>query len=281
MSQPRLFLRSAHYTEGVVLAPDGLLYFSMTKASQICVADTRASAPSARIWAHVPGANGHAIARDGTHLVMSSTGAILRLRADGCIAKVIATEAAGTPLVYPNDLAPDEHRGGFFATDSGYKQTPAHPVDDPRGRILRVDRDDRVHVAADGIQYANGVALSPDGRTLYCTESVTRTLWSYPVDDAGHLGARRRLAEIATPEGAQAVPDGVTVAPDGTLYVAHYGAREVVVVRADGTPARRLAAGVKATSHVALGADGAHAYVSGGIEDESGPGAIFAIDLAG
>lgn len=279
MAQPRLFLRSEHYTEGVVLAPDGLLYFSMTKASQICVADAHASAPSARTWAHVPGANGHAIAHDGTHVVMSSTGAILRLRPDGCIATVIATEAGGTPLVYPNDLVLDEHRGGFYATDSGYKETPARPDASPRGRILRVDPGDHVRVAAEGIQYANGVALSPDGGTLYCTESVTRTIWSYPVEDDGSLGARRRLAEIPAQDGSNTVPDGVTVAADGTLYVAHYGAREVLAFRSDGSLARRLDAGVKTTSHVALDRDGARAFVSGGIEDESGPGAIFAIDL--
>lgn len=280
MSQPHLFLRSEHYTEGVVLAPDGLLYFSMTRASQICVADTRAGTPSARVWAHVPGANGHAIARDGTHVVMSSTGAFLRLRADGCIAKVIATDAGGTPLVYPNDLVLDEHRGGFFATDSGYKQTPHEPVEDPRGRIVRVDADDRVRIAATGIAYANGIALAPDGRTLYCAESVTRTIWAYAVDERGDLGPRTVFAQLS-PEGQSTrVPDGITVSPEGMLYVAHYGAREVLVYASDGSFARRIASGAKTTSHVALDSNGLRAFVSGGIEEESGPGAIFTIALA-
>jgi sugar lactone lactonase YvrE len=73
------------------------------------------------------------------------------------------------------------------------------------------------------------------------------------------------------------VPDGFVIGPDGRLFVAHYGAREILVYAPDGTLVDRLAAGNRTTSHAAFSPDERTLYVSGGIEDESGPGAIFAI----
>lgn len=277
MSDQRPLLRSPRYSEGVVLDGRGELFFSMTAISQIARAPRDGG--EAAIWAHVPAANGHAIAADGSHLVMASVGAILRLDATGRIAKVLATEAGGAPFVYPNDVALDPQRGGAWCTDSGYQETPAEIDGTPRGRIIRIDAEDRAGVAADGIAYANGVALSPDGRHLYVSESTTKRLWSYPVDAGGALGARQLLAEVPSEPGVQMVPDGISVARDGRLFVAHYGAGEVLVYLPDGTLQRRIPCGNRVPSHVALDLDHRRLYVSGGIEDERGEGAIFAIDL--
>ncbi|HEY8309923.1 MAG TPA: SMP-30/gluconolactonase/LRE family protein, partial [Gemmatimonadaceae bacterium] len=124
MAQPRLLLNCDRYTEGAVVAPDGRLYFSMTQASTISFVDPRAADLQPKIWARVPGPNGHAVTPEGTHVVMSSTGAFLRLDESGRITSVIATEADGELLTYPNDVALDSLRGGFYATDSGYKTMP-------------------------------------------------------------------------------------------------------------------------------------------------------------
>ncbi len=279
MSEPELFLRCDHYTEGAVVAPDGRLYFSMTQISTISVVATQNDGRGPRLWSCVPGANGHAVAPDGTHIVMSSTGAFLRLDESGRITRVLATQADGEDLIYPNGVALDPHRGGFFATDSGYKTTPKRIDGKPKGRIVRVARDDRVSVVADGIAYANGVGLSPDGRTLYATASTTRQIWSYPVRNDGTLGSRVLFADVPTLPGEVTVPDGITMGDDGSLYVAHFGAREVLLYARDGTLVRRIPSGNRCTSHVGLDAARARAYISGGLEDESGPGAIFTIEL--
>ena len=42
--------------------------------------------------------------------------------------------------------------------------------------------------AAHPVLTPNGVGLSPDGRTLYVTETETSRLWSYPVQGPGELG---------------------------------------------------------------------------------------------
>jgi gluconolactonase len=249
----------------------------MTALSAIVAVSVRDGTPLHHVWSAVPGANGHAIRADGTHVIMSSTGAIVELDESGRITRVPATHAAGKPLTYPNDVTLDPVRGGYYVTDSGYKTMPNDAGEEPQGRVIRVARNHTVSVAADGIAYANGIALAPDGNTLYVGESLTKTIWSYPVDAAGALGPRARFATL--PSGARHVPDGITAASDGSLYVAHYGAGEVLVYARDGTLARRCPAGNRAASHVALDERHGYAYVSGGIEDESGAGAIFRFAL--
>jgi gluconolactonase len=277
MAAPRLLLRTDHYAEGVVVDSDGIVYFSMTQASTVSRFDPRTG--KADVWAHVPAANGHAIAPDGKHIVMSSAGAIVILDASGRTTDVPAVQVDQRWLTYPNDVALDSQRGGFYVTDSGYKATPKDVPDDPQGRVYRADAGGRVRQVADGIAYSNGVALSPDGNRLYVGESVTRRIWSYAILEDGMLGARILLGEAPLIAGKTTVPDGMTVGPDGRLYVAHYGAKEVLVYDLDGTLVRRLDAGNTTTSHVAFTPDGRTMYVSGGIDSESGPGAIFAIAL--
>ncbi|HZO92505.1 MAG TPA: SMP-30/gluconolactonase/LRE family protein [Candidatus Baltobacteraceae bacterium] len=277
MSQPRLVARSDHYTEGVVVAPDGTLYYSMTAPGEIV--RMRSDGAGSEVWAHVPAANGHAIDVDGTHVVMSSAGSILRLDASGCIVRVVACKVDGRWLTYPNDLALDTVRGGYYVTDSGYKETPKTVPADPQGRVYRVDPGGRIREVAGGLAYANGIAMSHDGSVLYVGESVTSKIWSYAVRGDGSLGPRRLFAEVSHVEGETTVPDGFVVGPGGRLYVAHYGAREVLEYTSDGALERRIPSGNTTTSHAAFSPDNRTLYVSGGIEDESGPGAIFAIEM--
>jgi gluconolactonase len=275
MSEPRLLLRTNRYTEGVAVASDGTVYFSMTALGTVSRFEPGAS--TADVWAHVPDANGHKIDADGSHIVMSSTGAILRLDPNGCITSVVASRVDGRWLTYPNDVTLDPHRGGFYVTDSGYKSTPKTMPDDPQGRVYRVDRDGRVRLVAGDIAYSNGVALSPDGSRLYVGESTARRLWWYPVHGDGSLGERTLLADVPAGGTGAGVPDGISVDSDGLLYVANHGAGEVLVYGANGDLLQRLPAGNTATSHVAFSPDGTTLYISGGIENESGEGAIFAI----
>lgn len=148
---------------------------------------------------------------------------------------------------------------------------------DPQGRVYRVNEPGSVRLVAGGVAYSNGIALSPDGRKLYVGESTARRLWWYPVHGDGSLGERALLADVPAGKAGTGVPDGISVNADGLLYVANHGAGEVLVYGTNGNLLQRLPAGNTATSHVAFSPDGTTLYVSGGIEDESGAGAIFAI----
>jgi gluconolactonase len=275
---PRLLVQTEHYTEGVVLARDGTLYFSITATGEIM--SMHVAERSARVWGHVPAANGHKIDGDGTHIVMASTGSIIRLDETGRAIKIVATTIDKRKLVYPNDVTLDPWRGGYYITDSGYQSMPAAiPADGSgEGRVFRIDRDGTAAEVASGIAYANGIALSPAGSLCYVGESMTGTIWTYDVHADGTLGPRTFFAR-APDTDSSCVPDGISVAFDGSIFVAHYGAGEVLHYSPDGALVERIPAGNEATSHVAVSPDARTLYISGGIKSESGAGAIYVVDL--
>jgi gluconolactonase len=64
----------------------------------------------------------------------------------------------------------------------------------------------------------NGIALSPNGRTLYVTNSDERNVRAYDVDRNGDASGERVLVS-----GIEGVPGGVRVDEKGNLYVAAKG----------------------------------------------------------
>lgn len=72
---------------------------------------------------------------------------------------------------------------------------------------------DKAHQVLDGLTYANGVALSGDGKTLFVSETTGHRLIAYAV------GADGGLAEIASVKLESGL-DNITVAADGSLWIA-------------------------------------------------------------
>lgn len=57
--------------------------------------------------------------------------------------------------------------------------------------------------------------MSPDGRTLYHTDTMARRTYAFDVDDAGALSGKRRFVD--TPTG---YPDGMAVDAEGYVWIA-------------------------------------------------------------
>ena len=97
--------------------------------------------------------------------------------------QALYTHCDGVPLHGPNDIAFDAH-GGFWFTDFG--KTFEDRI--LRGAVYYARMDGSfIRRAAHPVLTPNGVGLSPDGRTLYVTETETSRLWSYPVISPGVL----------------------------------------------------------------------------------------------
>jgi sugar lactone lactonase YvrE len=66
----------------------------------------------------------------------------------------------------------------------------------------------------------NGGAFTPDGRSLYFTDSPTGVIWRAPVDPATFaIGDREVFARVPAPDGQ---PDGMAFDDSGCLWSAHW-----------------------------------------------------------
>lgn len=128
--------------------------------------------------------------------------------------KVVEPPALGNRL---NDGFVDAKGRLWFGSmdDSEKELTGALYRQDGRG-ISRMD---------DGYCITNGPAMSPDGRTLYHTDTLKKTLYAFDVSETGDLSNKRVFAQI---EDGAGYPDGPAVDVEGCVWTglfAGWGAR--------------------------------------------------------
>ncbi len=99
----------------------------------------------------------------------------------------------------------------------------AGPITEGQGSLYRLDADLSCHKMLEGVTISNGIAWSPDGSTMYYTDTPTGQIWAFDYDQqAGCISNRRTVVQIA-PGG----PDGFTVDAEGMLWVAQWGGWQV------------------------------------------------------
>jgi gluconolactonase len=270
---PIKVLQSDKYSEGIVLDGEGNLYFSQTKAGTITVVTPQGLT---KIWAKVPGANGHKIMPDGTHIVAAKN-SVVQLDTNGKLLKVIAKEFNGKPLEYPNDITIDSTAGSFYFTDSGNSNPQT-----PNGSVYYVDSRGKINLVVTGLAFANGIVVTPDRKRLFVSESNKNQILAYDILSPGKVGSQKVFAQLPVKQGEQIdnKPDGICIDPMGNLYVAHYGMGQVQVLNPEGKLIRRYSTGNLTTSNCAFaGPKLDQLFVTGGIKTEDGYGGIFRLDI--
>jgi D-xylonolactonase len=120
-----------------------------------------------------------------------------------------------------------------------------------RGKLIRVDQDGRGVVLDEGFELSNGLGFSPDGKTLYFTDSVARRIYAYDYDVAGGAASRRRVfVQVPREEG---IPDGLAVDAEGYVWSAQWYGGCVVRYDPEGKVERRIPVPAKQTSSLAFG----------------------------
>lgn len=102
----------------------------------------------------------------------------------------------------------------------------------PTGSLYRVDPDGTATVIERDVIVSNGIAFSPDDRTLYFTDTRRHVSYAYDLDlDDGAVSNRRVFADHrATGER----PDGACVDVDGCVWIAFFAGGRIVRHRPDG-----------------------------------------------
>ena len=90
----------------------------------------------------------------------------------------------------------------------------------PDGGLYRVDSDFSLHKLDTGYATANGIGLSPDGRTVYVTDMRHHRIIALDYDiQGGTVSNRRIFAEVPEEEG---MPDGLIVDSEGYVWSGHW-----------------------------------------------------------
>jgi len=112
-----------------------------------------------------------------------SGGRIERVDLNTGAVEILYTHCKDVSLKGPNDIVFDE-KGGFWFTDHG--KTFGRLMD--RGAVYYARTDGSlIKEAIFPIVTPNGVGLSPDGRTLYVSETETSRVWSFPIVGEGEV----------------------------------------------------------------------------------------------
>ena len=207
-------------------------------------------------------------------------------------------------------------RTGFVWFDpvSGDRRTLAQPLQgalnvrfndgrcDPRGRfwsgtvqelrevggaaLYRLQPDGGVTRAIEGITVGNGLAFSPDRRTMYVADSHVREMYAIDFDvERGTLGARRVFARLAPDWGR---PDGATVDAEGQVWIAAIEGGRVLRFRPDGTLDRELRMPVSQPTSVQFGGEGFRTLFvtsarmkldDAALREQPLAGSVFALDV--
>lgn len=121
-----------------------------------------------------------------------------------------------------------------------------HDRREPAGALYRY-ADGRFEAMVGQVASSNGLAWSPDARTLYWADTKQHTVWAFDFDAAeGRLAHRREFARFAprTPQQPLADyggrPDGAAVDSEGCYWVALFEGARLLRLAPDGSVRREV-----------------------------------------
>jgi gluconolactonase len=169
--------------------------------------------------------------------------------------KAVSTYVHNDRFNQPNDIIINK-KDQLFASDPNWKAGT--------GQLWRIDAGGKAVLLPGDMGTTNGIALSPDEKTLYVNESVQRKIWAFDVDAAGDISDKRLFAEF--PDFGF---DGMACDNKGNLYVTRHGKGTVAILSPEGKVIREvLLKGKKPSNLVFGGKKGKTVYVT--MQDRKG-----------
>jgi gluconolactonase len=229
-------------TEGAAAAPDGTIYFSditFTYVSGMQAGHIMKFDPKTRKTAvfRSPSGMSNGIKFDAQGRMVVAEGAdfggrrVTRTDMNTGKSEILGGFFEGKRLNAPNDITIDE-QGRIYFSDPRY--LGHEPIDQPVMAVYRIDPDGSIHRIITDAGKPNGVAVSPDQRTLYVVSNDNGTtglflvpdgtplqkgkmaLHAYDLSPDGTARFRKTLVDYYPEDG----PDGLVADREGNLYVA-------------------------------------------------------------
>lgn len=267
------------FTEGPAAAPDGTIYFSDITGSarsrdggHIMRYDPRGGAVS--VYRSPSGmANGIIFDLEGRMVVAEGADfggrRMSRTAMESGRSEILTATFEGRRYNSPNDVTIDA-KGRIYFTDPRY--VGHEPIELPVMGVYRIDPDGTVAMVIADAGKPNGIAVSPDQKTLWVASGDNGATGALPKGLAPLPGRSAILAYdlaedgsatfrgVLAPQGA----DGLTVDRAGNVYAAA-GGKGVLVYAPDGRELAQIPTPVSTTNVEFSRGDGpSYLYVTGG-----------------
>jgi gluconolactonase len=178
---------------------------------------------------------------------------------------VVVDRYEGKRFNSPNDLvwAPN---GDLYFTDPSYglRDGNADKAKElPFNGVFRLSASGQLSLVTRDLTFPNGIALSPDGRTLYVavSDSAHPEIWAYPVNADGSTGKGRIFydARARVQQGLQGALDGMKVDAKGNVFTTGPGG--ILVLSPTGKHLGTIVPG-DVVANCAFGNDGSTLYMT-------------------
>jgi gluconolactonase len=255
-----------------VLGPEGPLYVNGNLYYVAWTSGTLSKwdGKTSTVLNSLPGCshNGLALTKQNTFLVACTDehGAILELDMTGKQLRRWDADDKGNKFEGGiNDIVVTANGGAYATVFGPYQTVPTAVV----GKIVYLAPGGQKWVeVADDLDYANGVGVSPDQKTLYVSETVGNCILKFTVNPDGSLGNRQNFAllNLLVPNKNSSWwlgPDSMKIDGQGNMYVAQWFGGKILKISPDGRLLHvfPIAAG-DGTTNVAFGPGGKELYVT-------------------
>ena len=162
-------------------------------------------------------------AANGDVIVADAVRGLLRIDAGGQV-RVLASEAAGVPLGFTDDVVVSDNDIAYYSDASvkfGVHEVMLDALEHrPNGRLVATDlKTGTTRVLLTGLYFANGVALGPDAAYLLITETTR-----YRVQRYWLKGDKAGTAEVLI-DNLPGFPDNITFNGKDRFWLALYAPR--------------------------------------------------------
>src|SRR3984885_9391671 len=199
------------FAEGPAWSPMGFLVFSDIPNNKLM--QFMAGEPASVYRENSSGATGNRFDAQGRlYTCESHSRRVTRTDKKGKV-EILAERWQGKRLNAPNDLAVRKEGDVYFTDPAFGNQQDTRELD--FFGVFQISRKGELEVIAKPKGRPNGIALAPDGRMLYVSNSDEKNVRAYDLDKNG--GASNERTFISGLEGG---PDGVCVDEKGDPYVA-------------------------------------------------------------
>jgi Gluconolactonase len=226
-----------------VLGPEGPLYVdgSLYYVGWVSSTLSKWDGKTATVLNHTPGCghNGLALTKQKTFLLACTEehGAILELDMTGKQLRRWDADKNGKPFDGGiNDIVVSANGGAYATVFGPYKDLPTSVV----GKVLYLAPGAEKWVeVADDLNYANGISISSDQKTLYVSETVGNCMLKFKINADGSLSNRSNFALLNLlvrnkVESWWLGPDSMKVDSKGDIYVAQWFGAKILKISPEG-----------------------------------------------